>query len=168
MKKTLVALSTAFALCLVTQPCLADNGAGCGLGKVLLDGKSGKGANLAAAIINVILIPNTTFMTTAASIGEELLGCDPSQQVLKEEQKNVFVAANMDNLSRDMAQGSGAHLEALATVIGIADADRPAFYQMSQDAYAGMDHATGDSPEAVAAALNVAMLERPELVKYIQ
>jgi hypothetical protein len=169
MKKMLLLLSLVFAMCVVSQPVLAEEtGAGCGLGKILFEGKSGKSPNIAAAILNVFPIPNTFFMSTAASMGEELLGCDPSTTVLQEEQKRVFVAANMDNLSRDMAQGNGAHLAALATVMGIADEDRPAFYQMSQEEYGEFDRAASDSPAAMVAALNTAMLERPVLVKYIQ
>jgi len=138
----------------------AETGAGCGIGKMLFDGKSGKSNNIVASILNTILIPNTSFMTTAASMNEEILGCDPSKTVLREEQKQIFVAANIDNLSRDMAQGSGPHLEALATIMGIDEADRPSFYELSQEEFASLAMADTHDPAAVIAALDSAMQER--------
>lgn len=167
MKKTLIVTALGMAMGLTAQTGLAEEtGAGCGLGKMIMEGKSGKGANITAAIINVVLIPNTLFMSTAATMGEEILGCDPTKTVMKEEQKKAFVAANMDNLSRDMAQGSGAHLEVLATIMGIAEEDRTSFFSMAQEEFASLDFSADDSAAAVVAGLNTAMLEYPELAKY--
>lgn len=165
MKKNLIVMSMALALGLSAQNGMADEtGAGCGIGKMVMEGKSGKGANIAAAIINVVLIPNTFFMSTAASMGEEMLGCDPTKTVLKEQQKEEYLAANMDNLSRDMAQGGGSHLEVLANIMGIAEEDRPSFYSMTQQELAGLD--LSGSASSVVSGLNVAMLDYPELAKY--
>lgn len=167
MKKNLIVMSLAMAMGLSVQSSMAaETGAGCGLGKMVLEGKSGKGNNIAASIINAVIIPNTFFMSTAATMGEEMLGCDPTTTVMKERQKKEFVAANMDNLSRDMAQGSGAHLEALASIMGIAEEDKGSFYSMTQQEFASLDFAADSSAETVVSSLNMAMLAYPELAKY--
>ena len=166
MKRFLILGSLAFAVCVAAQTAAAqETGAGCGLGKMLFDGKSGRSVNIAAAILNVFPIPNTFFMSTAATIDDELMGCDPRKTVQNEERQKVFVATNMDNLSRDMAQGSGPHLEVLASMMGIADVDKPSFFEMTQDEFANLDFSADDR---MVAGLNSAMLERPELAKYIR
>lgn len=167
MKKSLIMMSLTAAIGFGAQPALAgDAGAGCGLGKVVMEGKSGKGANIAAGILNVFPIANTFFMTTAATTGDEILGCDTSTTVMNEANKKAFVANNMDNLSRDMAQGSGVHLEALADVMGVAEEDKDAFYSMTQDEYVAFSASDSASADDVLANLNTAMLAYPELAKY--
>ncbi|HHH36845.1 MAG TPA: DUF3015 domain-containing protein [Gammaproteobacteria bacterium] len=167
MKKHVIAVSLMVGLGLAAQVvAAAESGAGCGLGKMIMEGKSGKGANIAASVINDILIPRTLFMTTAATMGEAMLGCDPSQTVMKERQEQEFVATNLDNLSRDMAQGGGDHLEALAAIMGIDKADRPAFYSISQSQFGKMDLAALGDAHRILASLNAAMLSHPTLSKY--
>ena len=166
MKRFLIAGSLAFAVCVGAQTAIAqETGAGCGIGKMIFDGKSGRSVNIAAAIINTILIPNTFFMSTATTVDDEILDCDPRKVVDNDAQQKVFVATNMDNLSRDMAQGSGPHLEVLASMMGIADVDKPSFYQMTQEEFAALDFS---ADENMVAGLTTAMLERPALAKYIR
>lgn len=169
MNKKALVLAMLAAFGVTSQAVMAEEkGAGCGIGKVILDGKSSKGANIAAAILNDILIPRTFFMSTAATMGEEILGCDPTKTVMKEEQQKRFVAANMDSLSRDMAQGQGMHLEALAAVMGIEASDRTSFMAMTKDEYATLFPSAQASADDVVASLQVAMLSRPDLEKYVQ
>jgi len=166
MKKTtsVVLLTAALGLS-APMAFAAEEGAGCGIGKVILEGKSGKGANIVAAILNDVILPRTLFMSTAAVMGEPLLGCDPTQTVMQDVEKSRFVASNMDNLSQEMAQGQGAHLEALATIMGIEAVDQPAFFSMTQQEYASL--ASSDTAaDDVLASLNDAMLRHPQLAKY--
>ncbi|HFE32169.1 MAG TPA: DUF3015 domain-containing protein [Gammaproteobacteria bacterium] len=167
MKKTTsIVLLTAAIGCSAPLAFAGEEGAGCGIGKVIMEGKSGKGANIVAAILNDILIPRTLFMSTASIMDEPVLGCDPTKTVLQDVEKKRFVASNMDNLSQEMAQGQGAHLEALASVMGIAETDQPAFFSMTQQEYGNL-LPTGDAaPGEVLASLNEAMLRHPQLAKY--
>ncbi|RMF79849.1 MAG: DUF3015 domain-containing protein, partial [Nitrospirae bacterium] len=151
-----------------TMAAAAETGAGCGIGKMLFDGKSGRSNNLVAAILNTILIPNTFFMTTAASMNEEILGCDPTKTVLREELRQRYVAANADNLARDMARGGGPHLEALANLLGIDETERPAFYAMSQQEYAALTPAAAREPAARLRALDAACGERQALASALR
>ncbi|MDH5692336.1 MAG: DUF3015 domain-containing protein, partial [Gammaproteobacteria bacterium] len=71
----------------------ADGSAGCGLGKLVLEGKSGTGMNIGAAILNNLIIPQTSAMTSGT------MGCDTSTQVRNDQEREVFVASNRDSLS---------------------------------------------------------------------
>jgi len=168
MKKTSVVLLAAAMGVSAPLAFAGEQGAGCGIGKVVLEGKSTKGSNIVASILNDVLIPRTFFMSTAATMGEPLLGCDPTKTVLKDAEKERFVASNMDNLSQEMAQGQGAHLEALASVMGIADEDRSAFFSMTQEEYASLLPRSDAGAGEMLASLNGAMLRHPQLAKYTQ
>ncbi|NND90580.1 MAG: DUF3015 family protein [Granulosicoccus sp.] len=138
-----------------------ETGSGCGLGAEVLDGKSGKGSNIAAALLNNIIIPNTTFMTT----GGGLMGCDPTQTVKNEEATEIFVASNMDQLSSEIAQGGGEYLDVLAELMGIADEDRAAFQQVAQQNYDSLFAGDGDAV-GVIRSMETAMLSDSNLSKY--
>ena len=167
MKKTTSSILLATVIGLSAPLAFAgEEGAGCGIGKVVLDGKSDQGSNIAAAILNDILIPRTLFMTTAASMDEPVLGCDPTQTVMQDVEKKRFVASNLDNLSQEMAQGQGIHLEALAAVMGIAKNDQPAFFSMTQREYGSLLPNGDSAPGEVLSSLNEAMLRHPQLAKY--
>lgn len=169
MKKKALILAMAVAAGLSAQSAMAaGSGAGCGLGKMIMEGKSGKGANIAASILNVVIIPNTLFMSTAATMGEEVLGCDPTKTVMKEEQQKSFIAANMDDLSRDIAQGQGMHLDALASLMGVEEQDKSLFVSMTREEFGSLFPVEQASAEQVLSSLQVAMLSRPELGKYVQ
>lgn len=165
-KATNIVLLAAAIGCSAPLAFAGEEGAGCGIGKVIMEGKSSKGSNIVASILNDVLIARTFFMSTAAIMDEPLLGCDPSQTVMQDVEKKRFVASNMDNLSQEMAQGQGAHLEALASVMGIAETDQPAFFSMTQKEYGNLLPSGEAAPGEVLASLNEAMLRHPQLAKY--
>lgn len=160
MKKLIV--SSAIVL-LSTMPLAhADNsGAGCGLGSVVMEGKDGKGANIAAAILNTFLVPNTFFMTTGGGI----MGCDPTQTVQNDEATEIFVARNLDQLSTEAAQGGGDYLNVLADLMGIADEDRDAFRKVTQDNFDQLFLNDGDAKRVIHT-IETAMLNDSNLAKY--
>jgi hypothetical protein len=45
---------------------------------------------------------------------------------------NEFTTGNFERLRADVAVGNGEHLAALAALLGIAEADRPAFYRFAK------------------------------------
>lgn len=162
--KNLLAISAAAVLVTTTMAPIAqaeETGGGCGLGAVILEGKSGKGAHIAASILNGLIIPNTTFMTTGGGI----MGCDPTQTVSNEQATEVFVASNMDQISTEAAQGNGEYLDVLAQLMGIADADRDAFKLLAQDNYDQL-FATDNDAKLVIESMQTAMLTDSDLSKY--
>lgn len=161
MKKLVIGLCCAFALGSSSMAFATEKGSGCGIGKEIMAGKSGKGANLVAAILNIYITNNTFFMTTG------ILGCDTTQTVQNEQQGETFVARNMDTLAVEMAQGTGDHLAALASILGVAEADKAAFYSLAKDQYEPLFSATGTTPATVLTTLNTAMLSDARLSQYV-
>ncbi|MBX2881994.1 MAG: DUF3015 domain-containing protein [Granulosicoccus sp.] len=161
--KKLIALSATVLVASLSSPMLhaEETGSGCGLGATVMEGKSGKGAHIAAVLINGLVIPNTTFMTT----GGGLMGCDPTQTVSNDQATEVFVARNMDQLSTDIAQGGGEHLYVFAELLGIADEDQAAFQQLAQQNYDQMFDADADAKRVIES-LQAAMRTDSSLSKY--
>ncbi len=158
--KKIVTIASSLALFAAASAQAAETGAGCGLGAEVMDGKSGRGANIAAALLNNLVIPNTFFMTT----GDGLMGCDPTQTVKRDEAKKVFVASNLDQISSDAAKGAGEHLEALAYLMGIEESDKAAFARLTQSQFDSVF--ASSRPEQVLAALDQAMAKDVRLAKY--
>ena len=161
MKKSIVLAVSLAMLATIGGAQATETGPGCGIGSEIMKGKSGKGANVVAAILNNILVPNTFFMTT----GDGMLGCDPTKTVEREQAKKVFVATNLDRLSSDAAKGHGDHLTALAYLIGVEEHDVPAFEALTQSRYNEL-FASNDSAEEVLASLDRALSHDNHLSRY--
>lgn len=150
-------------VCAVTVPSAAvyaaNDGAGCGLGQRILAGQSGVGANVGAAIIN-FLAGQIYSMTTGTS------GCDTSKTVQNDQQRETFVADNMDNLNADMAKGQGEYLAALAQIMGVEAQDTPAFNRVAQEQYESI--ASAGSAREVLASLDGALVSDQSLAKYVR
>ncbi len=160
MKKLATRLCCAFMLCSTSMTFATEKAGGCGIGKEIMAEKTGLGSNLIASMLNALPIPNTFFMTTG------ILGCDTTQTVQNEQQSEIFVARNMDTLAIEIAQGNGDHLAALATLLGVADADKPVFYSLAKDQYEPLFNTIETSPVTVLTALNTAMLNDTRLSQY--
>ena len=160
MKKLIV---SSVIVVLTTIPMAhADNeGAGCGLGSVVVAGKEGKAANILAGILNIAPIPNTLFMTT----GGGFMGCDPTQTVKNDEATQIFVARNMDQLSSEAAQGGGDYLDVLADLMGIAEQDLDAFRQVTQENFDELFLHNSDAKRVIGT-IETAMLANSTLAKY--
>ncbi len=166
MKKSIAGIAL-MTLALGLSPAMAEEtGAGCGIGKIVLEGKSGRDKHLIAAVLNDIIFPRTYSMTTAAILDEPFLGCDPTQTVMRDEERDSFLASNIDSLSQEAAQGHGTHLAALADIIGIDQADQDSFFGLTQQHYDSIFVASEQSPQQLMASLNAAMAQHPTLSRY--
>ncbi len=117
MKK--VFMSVALSASLVSGAFAAANSnTGCGLGSYLID-KQG-------------LIWNLFQITTNGSTGTQTFGIT-SGKIAMDSRTQEFVAANMDALSQEIAQGRGEHLDTLVELLNVADKD--AFKIALQDNY---------------------------------
>lgn len=145
----------------VAQVQAQETGAGCGIGAAIMEGKSGKGAQIVAGILNNLILPATFFMTT----GDGMMGCDPTQTVKRDEVTEIFVASNMDQLSTEVAQGGGDYLNVLAELMGIAEEDKAAFQQVAQQNYDQL-FLTDGSAKSVIQSIETAMLAHDNLAKY--
>lgn len=113
MKKVLVSMMIAFFLVSGTAV-FADN-VGTGLGRVALQGKSGKGWELLGTFLNA-LCGNGTFAITTGTLGYR-----NGARIGMNEDVKVFVAQNMDSLATDLARGEGEYLDTLANLMQIED-----------------------------------------------
>ncbi len=116
----------ALALVIPAGTAFADSGAGCGLGQQLFAGQTGLFAHVVAATTN----GSTTNQWLGISFNS--LGCDETNVVTNEYQRKVFMTANLDNLSQDIAQGQGEHLATLAALMGIPQNQQSAFFALTQ------------------------------------
>lgn len=140
----------------------STNGPGCGWGATLFKGQSGLFAHTAAATTNGTTW-NQWFGLTSGTAG-----CDPDTVVSNEYQRKLFVASNMDNLSQDMAQGRGDHLDALASLLDIAEQDKPGFFSLTQTHLSELMEAADQGAHKVLSALDDAMSAHPVLAKYVR
>lgn len=157
MGLTLLAVATSAPIAMA-----AETGGGCGIGKIIMEGGTGKDKNLVAAILNNVLVPNTFSMTSG------LMGCDTTKAVSNDQLRETFVASNMDNLSVDVAQGQGDHLAALAGLMGVAESDKATFYSVAQSNYPSLFGAGQASSADMLSALDQAMLSNADLAKYVR
>ena len=65
------------------------------------------------ATTNATLLPTQTFAITSGTSG-----CSSSGIINNDVEQRFFVAVHMDNIFREMAQGGGAHLDSLASLMG--------------------------------------------------
>ena len=158
MNKKLVAVA---ALAIAPMTASADNAAGCGVGTMIMEGKSGMVFHVLAATTNGTF-GNQTFGMTSGT-----LGCKVDDAVTASAELKQFASANLDQLSLEMAAGEGEALTALASLYGIEAQDRAAFYSLTKANYGaiiGSDEVTAGD---VLASLQALMASDARLARYV-
>ncbi len=155
---------TAIAALLLLAPAgaaLADKDVGCGIGTQIWAGQSG-------------LIPKVLAATTNGSFGNQTfgittgtLGCSSDGVITAANRLPMFAGTNLDQLSAEMAAGQGEALAAMATLYGVAEADRAAFYRMTQQHYAEIFASDTVTAGDVLAAVDRLMLADARLARYV-
>lgn len=141
-----------------------EGGPGCGLGAMLwADSTSKKHILQQSSIATTNLTGFQTFAITSATSG-----CTNDGVIARNETINVFVGANFDDLLQEMAQGSGEHLTALATLVGIPARLHPPFFLLSQEHYALLTLRDNATPIALLRHLYEAMEIHPLLRKTLK
>jgi hypothetical protein len=155
---------TAIAALLLLAPAgaaLADKDVGCGIGTQIWAGQSGLIPKVLAATTNGIL-GNQTFGITTGT-----LGCSADGVITAANRLPMFAGTNLDQLSAEMAAGQGEALAAMAALYGIAEADRPAFYRLTQQHYADIFASDTVTAGEVLAAVDRLMLADAHLARYV-
>jgi hypothetical protein len=139
---------------------MADPDVGCGWGTQAFKGSRGKTSKILAATTNGFFF-NQTF-----GISSNTAGCTGEGVIASAERLNMYAGANIDNLQRDIALGQGESLATLAYLMGIQDADKPAFYTMTKahfaDIFPGADVTAGQ----MLTNMSQLMASDPALSKY--
>ena len=120
MRKLILALAVV-ALACGTADAGPRKNCGCGIGTILFENNDGLMSQTAAATTNGIF-GNQTF-----GISSGTLECDQPKHFSANEQLRGFVAANMDNLAKDISKGSGESLDSLAELMRVPAAQRGEF-----------------------------------------
>ncbi|RIL05682.1 MAG: hypothetical protein DCC71_09490 [Proteobacteria bacterium] len=136
-------------LALPAADAFADPDIGCGFGTQIWTGSKGVAPKVLGATTNGTL-GNQTF-----GISSGTLGCRQGGTVTADAKVRIFTSANLESLARDMAQGRGETLDAFATLLGIRQGDKNAFFSFTQSHFAELY--AGD---AVTAGEVLASLER--------
>jgi hypothetical protein len=109
----------------------SNTNTGCGLGSLAWQGKADSTLFQAfEATTNGTSGSQTFGITTGTS------NCTTPSKFVSNERTNEFVVANMDNLAKDIARGSGETLEAFADLMQVPTGERAAFYQKLQTSFA--------------------------------
>ncbi len=143
-------------LAMATNP---DTGPGCGLGKILWADNAHQ-KNIGPQVI--MATTNGTGMNTLA-ISSGTSGCTNDGKIMSQHKTTVFTAANLENLSQDMAQGRGEHLASLATLMGVPAHHQGKFFAMTQNQYTALIRKGEASPVAMVNAINDAHASDPVL-----
>jgi hypothetical protein len=139
----------------------SDNGPGCGLGKLAwMDYASQK--QIAPQVM--MATTNGTFGSQTFGISSGTSGCTNDGVIMKNKHVSL-TSATFEDLGREMAQGQGEHLASLATLLGVAEQDQPAFFVLVQEKYTTLMESGRTSPLAMLQALQAAMAQDPVLAR---
>lgn len=139
-----------------------DTGPGCGLGKLAWSDYS-RQKSIAPQVM--MATTNGTFGSQTFGISSGTSGCTNDGTIMGKHKASVFVAANYESLSQEMARGGGEHLASLAELMGVPDENRPEFYTLAQNRYASLVESGDATPAAMLATLQNAMQTHPTLAK---
>ena len=118
------------ALVLVLAP-VGSAQATCGIGSQIWEGDTSLGATVLASLTNFWTFKaiSTTFNIAGCKEGDTLFGGFDAKV-------HHFAIANFDRLARDMARGSGEHLDAFATLMQVSHDDQPEFRSLAKENFA--------------------------------
>lgn len=160
MRKYVLAAAIAAFAALPAANAFADaSGAGCGVGAMIFDGQRGVLPQTLA------VTTNGTFANQVFGISTGTLGCEQDGVVMNEHEKALYAEANLEYIKMDMAQGGGEYLDALASLMGVAEADRAALARLTQAEFAALAGADTDAALFLAN-LNAALAADPALARY--
>lgn len=113
MKKILVSIAAVVALS-SSMMANVNNQTGCGLGAMIIKDDS------TAIMLALQATTNGIFGNQTFGITSGTLGCKKTQFVMNERAEE-FVASNMDQLAKEIAQGHGESVDTLAELLDVSD-----------------------------------------------
>ena len=105
------------------------------------------------------MIATTTYPSAKSS---ETSGCPDEYNSLKIQQRQ-FVAVTIDNLSEQIAQGGGPHLQSLSALLGCPASDYSKLAAITQKNYEQLFPSAETEPEVFLARLKEEMRDNPSL-----
>lgn len=153
-------LLTAAAIAFLPAVSHAQNVGQCGWGSKLFAGQKG-------------IVPQVLAVTTNGTSGNQTFGitsgtsgCTQDGVVKSSWKTAMFIGANMDRLARDMSAGQGETLESLASLIGVEDGDKAAFFTATKENFARIFPSKDVASEQVATSLRDVLASSETLARY--
>jgi hypothetical protein len=157
---TVLALALA-APAAVAQESETANSTGCGLGTMAFEGQNGVAPQVLAVTTNGTS-GNQTF-----GISSGTLGCTQDGVVRPPTKVRVLLMSSLDNLAVDMARGDGETLDSLASLLAVADQDRPRFAAALQNNFVRIFPSENVTAEEVLVSMNTVLAEDAVLSRYV-
>ncbi len=140
---------------------VAEDSAGCGLGSMIFQGKSGPVFKSLAVTTNGFYGTNTFAITSGT------LGCQADGAISSRARLGMFTGSNLDNLARDMSVGRGESLNTLADLMGVKDADKAVFFQATKANFGKIFAPENQSAGDMLATLDQVMAQDAVLAQYV-
>lgn len=137
-----------------------NNVGSCGWGTKLFDGQAGVAPQVLAATTNGTSGNQTFGVTTGSS------GCTQDGVVKSNWKTAMFIDGNKEKLARDMSTGQGETLESLASVMGVRDEHKPAFFRVTKENFAKIFSDENVSTGMVLVSLKEVLAANGELAQY--
>ena len=137
-----------------------DTDVGCGWGTMAFKGQKGVAPKVLAATTNSIL-GNQTF-----GISSGTAGCNQGGTVTASARLSMYASANIDKLASDMAAGQGESLDTLAYLMGIDEAAKPVFFQLTKSHFGQLFPSDTVTAGEMLTTLRGLMATEPQLAKY--
>jgi hypothetical protein len=131
--------------------------ADCAVGGFVVNRKTGIIEQLLAFTTN-----GTFFFTYAGAITSGTSGCSNSGIIRREVEQQLFVAANYDALSVDVARGQGEHLAAMSALMGCPAALTGEFGRLAQAHFGQLVSGAPDRAPLLLAGLKDELRAHPE------
>lgn len=135
-----------------------DTDIGCGPGTQVWEGNTGVAPKVLGATTNGTF----GFQTFGITFGT--LGCNQGGTVTADARLQMFAAANLDRLARDMAQGEGETLETFAHLLGVPEPNQAQFYAFTKAHFAEIYSSDQVTEVEVLASLRSLLAQPPAVV----
>ncbi len=159
LKKKLVAVALVGLFPLGVMAAGENNIGTCGWGSKLFDGQRGVAPQVLGGTTNAI--GSQTF-----GISSGTSGCTQDGVVKSNWKTAMFIDGNKEKLARDMSIGNGESLDSLAKLMGVRDADKPAFFLAEKENFARIFASDNASTDQIVASLKQVLAERSDLSVY--
>ncbi len=131
--------------------------ADCGPGPLVVQNNKGMLIQSFGATTNATFLPTQTFAITSGTSG-----CSNSGIVNRDAEQRFFLAVNLDNISQQMAQGGGSHLNSLAGLLGCPVELYPRFARFTRRNFAALVPVEGAQPAELLTHLKREMRNDPQ------
>lgn len=153
-------IALGLAMLAIPAIAVADNIGQCGWGSKLMEGNEGIAPQVLAVTTNGTSGNQTFGITSGTS------GCTQDGVVRSNWKTAMFIDGNMNRLARDMSTGSGESMESLASLLGMSNSDKSAFFSVAQKNFAKIFPSSDVSSQEVTASLKSVLASDASLAKY--